>query len=90
MNRFKHSKSANELTYYSNLQAEFFTYDLVDKLVRVHTLKDSAELRREVISLITLLCRNNPNNMCRFMAYRNFIMASFYDEHFNLSIIIDM
>lgn len=79
MNRQKQSKSTNQQLDYAQLQSEFFTFDLVDKLVQVHTLKDSPEIRREVVTLLALLCRGHPKNMCKFVMYDNFIVASFYD-----------
>jgi hypothetical protein len=47
----------HEVSDYELLQREFFSLGLVDKLIRMHTLKESIDIQREVVSLLGFLCK---------------------------------
>jgi hypothetical protein len=43
-----------------------------------------------VVVLVGFLCRDNPENVARFLRLHNFIVASFYEEHFDLTEVVGL
>jgi len=70
---------STELGDFERLQRVFFVFGLVDKLMQIHTLRTETDLKREIIGLITLLCKDSPSNVTSFLHCQNFIVASFYE-----------
>lgn len=85
-----HSQQSSEESDFGMLQREFFKFGLVEKLLQIHALREELDVKSEIVGLIGFLCKNNPHCAASFLRNHNFIVASFYEEHFDLSNIISL
>ncbi|MBS1889818.1 MAG: hypothetical protein JST59_00865 [Actinobacteria bacterium] len=69
---------SGEVSDFELLQREFFEFGLVDKLFRIHVLREEAPVRKEVVMLINFLCKDSPTNSAWLLRAHNFILANFY------------